>query len=207
MGSVWQNLILGISLAVPIGPASITIIKGGLRGGFSAAFRVALGVVSADVTYILVAYFGLAGFITIPLVKALILFSGMLILGYLGYQTVRDALSGKEIAISANPVRKNLFFEGYLVNISNPIAIVWWLGVIGSVLATSGSLSGSLRPLLYPLTIVAGILIWHTGLSILSHISKKFFQSAVLKYISLASGVVLFAFAIRFGYNAMQVFM
>ncbi len=203
MNIILQNILLGLSIAAPIGPASIAILKSGFRGGFVPAITVALGVVSADVTYVVVAYFGLARFITIPTVKTLILFFGMLVLAYLGFLTIKDASKTKDVEAVEPRAQKNLYFQGYAVNISNPMAVVWWLGVIGSVLATSTQASSNLVTLLYTLTIVVGILIWHTGLSIVSHFSKRVFSSSVIKYISIFSGLVLFGFALRFGYNAL----
>ena len=207
MDHLLQNILLGISLAAPLGPASVAILKSGIRGGFTAAFQVAIGVVSADLTYIFVAYFGLSGFITIPLVKAVILGFGMLVLGYLGVQTLKEAFKKREISLTPQPVSRNLFVEGYAVNISNPLAVVWWLGVIGSILATSSTGGRNLLTLGYPLTIVVGILIWHTGLSIFSHYSKKLFNSTFLRIISILSGLVLLGFALRFGANALLIYL
>ena len=204
MNTILQNILLGLSIAAPIGPASIAILKSGFRGGFVPAITVALGVVSADITYVVVAYFGLARFITIPIVKTLILFFGMLVLAYLGYLTIKDASKPKDVQASIPRTHKNLYFQGFAVNISNPMAVVWWLGVIGSVLASSTHASNSFVTLLYTLTIVVGIFIWHTGLSIVSHFSKRVFSSSLIKYISIFSGVVLFGFALRFGYNALM---
>jgi threonine/homoserine/homoserine lactone efflux protein len=200
---ILQNILLGLSIAAPIGPASIAILKSGFQGGFGSAIKVALGVVSADVTYVVVAYFGLARLITIPIVETLILFFGMLVLAYLGFVTIREAATPKAVDAGPPKVAKNLFFQGYAVNISNPMAVVWWLGVIGSILATSTQATNSLVTLLYTLAIVVGIFIWHTGLSIVSHFSQRVFSSTVVKYISIISGLVLFGFALRFGYNAL----
>jgi threonine/homoserine/homoserine lactone efflux protein len=199
---IFQNILLGLSIAAPIGPASIAILKSGFRGGFRAAIKVALGVVSADVTYVLVAYFGLARLITIPAVKTAILFFGMLVLAYLGYQTMKDAAKNVDVEVNSLLSKKNLFLQGYAVNISNPMAVVWWLGVIGSILATTAQDGSSLVTLAYTLTIVLGIFIWHTGLSLVSHFGQRTFSSKVVKTISIISGLVLIGFALRFGYNA-----
>jgi L-lysine exporter family protein LysE/ArgO len=199
---ILQNILLGLSIAAPIGPASIAILKSGFQGGFWSAIRVALGVVSADVTYVLVAYFGLARLITNPAIKTMILFFGMLVLAYLGYRTIREAARPVEVGGSNQGKKKNLFLQGYAVNISNPMAVVWWLGVIGSILATTAQGTTNLLTLPYTLTIVLGIFIWHTGLSFLSHFGQRTFSSKVIKTISVFSGLVLFGFSLRFGYNA-----
>lgn len=207
MPPILQNILLGITLAAPLGPATLTIIKTGIRGGFLAAILTALGVVAADTTYVLVAYFGLAQVITIPIVKTGILVFGMFVLAYLGYKTIKDAPVKKDVADAGRGESRSFFFQGYAVNISNPVAVVWWLGLIGSILAASDRQSDGLSALFYSLTVVIGILIWHTGLSAASHFSKKFLGSKVLMYISVVSGVVLFGFALRFGYQALLSLM
>jgi threonine/homoserine/homoserine lactone efflux protein len=202
LNTILQNILLGLSIAAPIGPASIAILKSGFQGGFGSAITVALGVVAADVTYVLVAYFGLARFITIPFVKTGILFLGMLVLIYLGYQTIKEASKPIDIQMSAKKTMNNLFLQGFAVNISNPMAVIWWLGVIGSILATTAPGISNLMTLPYTLTIVVGIFIWHTGLSLVSHLSQRSLNSRVVKIISVISGLVLIGFALRFGYNA-----
>jgi len=47
---ILQHVILGITIAAPIGPASMAIIRNGLKDGFIGGFKTALGVVAADTT-------------------------------------------------------------------------------------------------------------------------------------------------------------
>src|SRR5665648_151221 len=91
MTDLLRNILLGISLAAPIGPAGLAVIQAGLRHGFLRAFITGLGVTLADTTYLLLVFFGLSGLIGIPLVKVLIWSLGALVLIYLGVQSIRDA--------------------------------------------------------------------------------------------------------------------
>jgi len=201
MSSILQNIILGISLAAPVGPLSLAIIKTGFNKGFWSAFKVALGVVSADTTYVLLVYFGLSNFVTIPVVKTLLFFFGFIVLSYLGYLSIKEASANMELKKSDEKINKNLFYVGYAINISNLIAIVWWLGVFGSILASNQDTSRALA-LFNSLTIVVGILLWHTGLSLSSHYGRKLLNKKVLRIISVIGGIALLAFALKFGYNA-----
>ena len=81
---------LGITLAAPIGPASVAVIRNGLFGGFLRAFLTGLGVTAADLTYLMVVFFGISEFTKIPLVKGIIWSIGALVLFYLGWQSIRD---------------------------------------------------------------------------------------------------------------------
>ena len=207
MSDILQNIILGISIAAPIGPASIAIINNGIKNGFLIAFKTALGVILADTTYILIVYFGISGFVTIPFVKTLIFTFGCLVLLYLGFQTIKGELREKKENKSESKVVKKItnkspLIQGYAVNISNPIAVVYWLGMFGSTLAGSTQNQDKGTALIYSLFIVVGILIWHTGLCLISSFGVRFLNKKVLKIIAIISGIILIFFGLRFGYNA-----
>jgi len=200
MNLILQNIILGISLAAPIGPATTAIIKNGLRHGFLSAFKVALGVIAADTTFIFLVYFGLAYFITLPFIKISLWILGAIVLFYLGYLGIKEAFT--KITIEQQELKgKNLFLMGYLINISNPLSIVWWLGVFGSIYATSNEKASHTQALLYSLTIIVGILLWHTFLALATHYGNKIINKNFLKYVSFGGGLIMIGFACHFVYN------
>jgi L-lysine exporter family protein LysE/ArgO len=95
MSDIFRNILLGVTLAAPIGPAGVAVIQNGLRGGFPRAFLTGIGVTMADTTYLLVVFFGLASFIGYPAVKISIWALGAALLFYLGVQSIRE--SGRKI--------------------------------------------------------------------------------------------------------------
>ncbi len=212
MVEIFQNVLLGIMLAAPIGPAGVAVIQSGLRWGFRVAFLTGLGITSADLTYMLIVYFGLASFIGIPLVKIMIWFMGALVLFYLGYKSVQ--LGGKNLDFNGGMAQdqRKPFLVGYLVNISNPIAVVFWLGIFGSLI-TAPSVSPGQEPasgipdLLRGLSILAGILAWHTSMSILTNWGKRYVNEKSARIISIVAGLVLFGFGIRFAYLAIRALL
>jgi L-lysine exporter family protein LysE/ArgO len=204
MPIVLRNILLGISLAAPIGPAGVAVIQGGLRGGFWRAFATGLGVTLADTTYLLLVFFGLASFISIPAVKVLVWLFGAGVLIYLGVASILSARRGVDIpavpALEGKALpERNPFLTGYLVNISNPLAIVFWVGIYGSLLGTSMGGESRLQALLLSASILVGILIWHTTASVLSHWGRRFLNAGWIKGISIAAGVILILFGVRFG--------
>lgn len=209
MEEILRNLLLGIMLAAPIGPAGVAVIQSGLRWGFQVAFLTGLGITSADLTYMLIVYFGLASFIGIPIVKILIWFMGAVVLFYLGYKSI--LLGGKNLDFEGGMVkeRRQPFLVGYLVNISNPIAVVFWLGIFGSLItAPPGSTSGEIGPgipdLLRGLSILVGILAWHTSMSVLTNWGKRFVNEKSARIISIVAGIALLGFGFRFAFLAVR---
>jgi L-lysine exporter family protein LysE/ArgO len=206
-----RSMLLGITLAIPIGPASLAVIQTGLRAGFLRAWLTGIGVTLADTTYLLVVYFGLSGFMGIPVVKVIVWLLGALVLFYLGWQSLR-ALRGNEKMLNltdesslnspAQSKGRNPLLVGYLVNISNPIAVVFWAGIYGSLIGAAVAAGGDKTDaLLSGAAILAGILTWHTTTSILSHWGKRLLNDKIARYISALAGVGLILFGLRFAWN------
>jgi len=202
MNDLLRNILLGISLAAPIRPAGLAVIQNGLRGGFLRAFLTGLGVTLADTTYLLLVYFGLSGFISLPWVKILIWSMGALVLIYLGFNSLRGAFRRVDLDKNILPVARNPLLAGYLVNISNPIAVVWWLGVFGSLLGTADQDVSRASALLGSATILVGILLWHTTVSLMTHWGKRILNEKMVQVISGIAGFVLILFGLRFAWYA-----
>jgi len=204
MNDILHNILLGISIAAPIGPSSLAVIQNGLRRGFLRAFLTGLGVTMADATILLVIFFGLSGFVHLPLFKILIWTLGTFVLLYLGTQSIREALGKIDLETTRVSTTGNPLWVGYLVNISNPIAIVWWAGIFGSLLGASAGNVAKLDALLNSATILVGILCWHTTTSILTHWGKRFLNERTARYILVIAGLALTLFGMRFAYNAIN---
>ena len=200
MDNLIRNMLLGISLAAPIGPSGVAVIQNGLRRGFLRAFITGVGVTMADATYLLLVYFGLSSFISMPMIKILIWTLGALVLLYLGIQSLREAVKGMDLDRTMVPTNRNPLLVGYLVNISNPIAIVWWLGVFGSLLGTAVDGATKTSALLSSSTILIGILLWHSTMSLLTHWGRRILNAKTAKYITGIAGFALVLFGLRFAY-------
>lgn len=203
---IWlRNLLLGISLAAPLGPAGVAVIRNGLQRGFLAGFLTGIGVTLADTTYLLVVFLGLSSFLEGPAVRTVSLAVGALVLLYLGIQSIR--LAGARIEtepIAAASVRHPLL-AGYLVNISNPLAVVWWLGIFGALLGSRSGSGSRLAALGSSTGILVGILAWHSFMASLTHWGKRVLSRKVSQYVSAAAGIALILFGMWFLYSATLV--
>ena len=200
--TVLRNIILGVSLAAPIGPASVAVIQNGLRHGFARAFLTGVGVTMADATFLLVVFFGLSYFLEHTIVKVAILCFGAVVLVYFGFRSIRSArgtfdLEGEYVATARNPL-----LVGYLVNASNPISVVWWSGVFGSLLSETIGSTSRLLALAHSSTILVGILLWHASMSVLTHWGRRFVHERAASFVSFFAGLALVLFGLRFGTNA-----
>jgi threonine/homoserine/homoserine lactone efflux protein len=205
--NIIQNILLGISLAAPIGPVNIEVIKRGLSNGFFPAFTLSLGAASADTTYLILIYLGLSKFIHIPLVKSIIWIFGGVVLMYLGFLSIKEFCQKINLKSSAPKLNKNSYLAGYMITISNPMTIIWWLGVFGSILGTTVNSSLKLVALLSSLTIIVGVVVWFFILSVLLHWGKRFINETSLRRVSLIAGLILMGFGLYFEYSAISLFL
>lgn len=207
MASVWFSyVLLGLSLSAPVGPISIAQIKAGLKNGFWNAWFLGLGAMSTDVIFMLLIYYGAVSFLTTPLAKLILWIAGFVLLLYLGYESIREARS--TVQITDSDAKKehvgSSFLSGFLLALSNPLNIVFWIGIYGSVMASTIDVIGKQDTLLYSSAIIVGICIWDIFVAIVTHVSRKAITPHLMKHVSIAAGIVFIGFGIYFGYSAVQ---
>lgn len=199
MNTVIQGIILGLSIAAPIGPTNIEIIRRGLKHGWKSAASFYLGVIVALVIYLLFAVFGLSVLTQSKVFNIIILFFGVLVLFFLSYNSIKDFFAKKELSLSGEVDSKKNFVPGIILTISNPAVLLFWTGIMGASLA-SGS-SSLLNGLMLSFGILVGVVIFALILIPIIHGGRKFIAQKNFKYVSLASGLILLYFAIKFGYK------
>ena len=114
------------------GPVWVALIARAMAGGFNAAWPLALGVVVGDVLWPLLAIFGVSliasvygGFLDILRYGAAVIFIGM---GYLLIRNAKAAL-GEDSRLT-RPGMWAGFLAGLLVILSNPKAILFYMGIL-----------------------------------------------------------------------------
>ncbi|MCM2531207.1 LysE family translocator [Neobacillus pocheonensis] len=195
-------ILLGLSLAAPIGPINAAQIDRGIRNGFMHAWLIGVGAVVADGVYMLVVYIGIVQFLENSFMKTFLWFFGCFVLIYTGVETLLNANKlNLENSRSREPLIKS-FFSGFFMSISNPLTILFWLGIYGSVLAKTVASYESSQLILYSSAIFMGLLIWDITMAGIASNFRKFLTSQLLVGISLLSGVSLIGFGIYFGFQA-----
>ncbi|OGP68892.1 MAG: hypothetical protein A2W27_06990 [Deltaproteobacteria bacterium RBG_16_44_11] len=197
-----QNILLGLTLAAPIGPVNLEIIKRGLRSGVRQAFLTGAGAMSADTTYLTLIFFGLASFLNMPFIKIILGIAGSIILIYLGAVSAKEYF--RKFAADKNPPRrlfKNSFVTGYVLAIASPMTIVWWTGVFGALLASQTRTSTNLAAFFSCLSILLGCFLWVLFLSCALYWGKKIINEKITRLISFVAGIFLIGFGIYFLYR------
>jgi threonine/homoserine/homoserine lactone efflux protein len=130
---------LGFLLSFMIGPVFFVLLETSVVKGFRAAMVFDLGVIVADVIFILIAYFSSYRLIeTIKDDPALFIFGGLVLLSY-GIITFLKHKKGSKNIDPENPdelAKTNyvsLFFKGFFLNFINVGVLGFWLMVLLSI--------------------------------------------------------------------------
>lgn len=204
MSILASYFLLGLSLAAPIGPINAAQIDRGIKFGFFHAWILGVGAILADAIYMLIVYIGVVQFIDTPFMKSFLWSFGAFILIYTGIEGLTGA--GK-LELKENRKPEPLwqaFLYGFFMSLSNPLTILFWLGIYGAVLAKTASTVGNSELVLYSCAIFIGLITWDIWMAAISSSFRRFLHIGILKFISIISGVSLIGFGVYFGYQAIQ---
>jgi L-lysine exporter family protein LysE/ArgO len=205
VGVFLSYILLGLSLAAPIGPINAAQLDRGLRSGFLHAWLIGLGSTLADILYMCAVYFGMVHFINIPFVKAFLWTFGFFVLVYTGIESVVGAIRLDNKSRQSHDSYYKTFMSGFFMALSNPISILFWLGIYGSIFAKIASTPSSYHLMLYSCAIIIGLLIWDIVMAAVCSSFRKILTTRVLKTISVLSGLSLVGFGIYFGIQAIDL--
>lgn len=127
---------LGFLLAFLIGPVFFVLLETAAIKGFRAALAVDLGVILADVVFILIAYFSTNKLLEkIKDDPALFIFGGVLLLTYGVISFVKERKNYNKVRdTSVEIINKHnyfmLFIKGFLLNFINIGVLGFWLSII-----------------------------------------------------------------------------
>ncbi|MDW7615555.1 LysE family transporter [Peribacillus simplex] len=205
MGAFFSYVLLGLSLAAPIGPINAAQLDKGIKKGFWHAWIFGWGAILADVVFIALVFFGVVHFLDNFFMKTFLWLFGFFVLTYTGIESL---LSAGKIEVNVRKAKDSLFssfLSGFIMSLSNPLSILFWLGIYGSILANSASKYDMNHLLLYSSGILIGLLAWDFTMAIIASTFRRFLSKSILMSISIISGISLIGIGIYFAIQAAKV--
>ncbi|WP_313893025.1 LysE family transporter [Psychrobacillus sp.] len=203
MNSMLTYFFLGVSLAAPIGPVKATLLNTGIKNGFFHAWFFALGAIVTDILYMLTVYFGVAQFIDSPFMKTFLWSFGFFVLMYTG---IENLLTLRHIEMDTKFRKiirlRHSLLSGFLIALLNPLTILFWLGIYGSILVGGAGTTSSYQIILYSVAILLGISLVDFIMAVVSSGSRKLLSPSFLTFISIISSLSMIGFGIYFGIQA-----
>jgi Putative threonine efflux protein len=194
-----KGLVLGFSIAAPIGPIGVLCIRRTLAGGMTSGLITGLGTATADALYGLVAAFGLTAVAVLFIDHQFILrLGGGLFLCYLGATAFR-APPAQAAAGGRSGTLWRDYASAFVLTITNPLTILSFAAVFVGL--GIGADPGFTAAGVTVLGIFAGSLLWWLLLSGVASLIRAKLDYTRLKWINRLSGLVVVAFGLACLYS------
>ena len=193
---------LGIAFSAPPGVVTAMAIQRGLAHGFGAALSVELGSLIGDAVWALIALTGAAHLTQSPILRAAMATGGAALLLWLAWGALRSA-AGKPPPQSTGPVISGGFATGAVISLSNPFAVVFWLGVGGSIVGGGDAAARPAHYVAFFSGFMAAAVLWCFFLSALVTWGRRFVTPGFFRWVSLGCGAALSYFAARLLWTAL----
>lgn len=190
-----RGLIIGFSIAAPVGPIGVLCIRRTLTEGRLAGFLSGMGAATGDMLYGAVAAFGLKAVqdLLVGQSNSLRIVGGIFLL-YLGVRT----FFRKPVETSSDDRLSGLFgayLTTFLLTITNPLTILSFIIIFAGL--RLGEPGGSyLSATMMVIGVFLGSASWWLTLSTGVNLVRKKFTTVSLIWINRLAGVVIFTFGI-----------
>jgi threonine/homoserine/homoserine lactone efflux protein len=193
-----KGLIVGLSIAAPVGPIGILCIRRTLANGRAAGFVSGLGAATADAMYGAAAGFGLTAIagVLVGGQQWLRLVGGLFLL-YLGIRTWRTAGQGGTLSIASEISRGLLgaYASTLALTLTNPMTILSFAAIFAGLGVAAGARYAS------AIAIVAGVFcgsaLWWLTLSTVVGALRHHLSTSGVRWVNRVSGAIIAGFGVQ----------
>jgi threonine/homoserine/homoserine lactone efflux protein len=193
MALFWlKGLVLGFSIAAPVGPIGLLCIRRTLTRGRLAGLLSGLGAASADALYGALAVIGIAGIH--QWINSLQVWLGLLggcFLVWMGWHILRSPLQDKAAGSAGEQNLVMIYLSTFLLTLSNPMTILAFMAVFsgaGVVEKEGGAI--------LVLGVFCGSTLWWLLLSQVAHFLGRSLKAGWLKWVNILAGLAILAFGL-----------
>jgi threonine/homoserine/homoserine lactone efflux protein len=190
-----QGVLVGFSIAAPVGPIGVLCIRRTLAEGRSAGFVSGLGAATADAIYGAIAGFGLtfvSGFLVDQ--ETWIRLIGGLFLCYLGVRAFL-AKPAEQVESAQGSGLVSAYGSTFLLTLTNPMTVLSFAAIFAGLGALEAR-RDYLEATVLVLGIFVGSVLWWFALSGIAGLFRERFDVGALRWVNRISGVVVAGFGV-----------
>ncbi len=196
ISAIGQGMLFGLALCFSIGPAFFGLIQVSLRHGYKAGMEMALGIFISDLIYLLLAYFGISGWLMDEAYAVPVgITGGVLLIGYGVVQILKKAVvqnvESDMPAERTGPTLGAMALKGFLMNLFNPFVIFLWIGAIG--LASNKLDHDAGKIIAFFIATLATVLGTDILKAFAAHKIKGYLNENVIHKVNIIAGIILVA--------------
>lgn len=197
---IFQGILIGVTIAAPVGPIGILCIRRTLAKGRLAGFSSGFGAATADALYGAIAAFGLT-FISVFLINQSLWLrlGGGSFLIYLGIKTFLSVPS-KETGLNPSSSNGDSLLSYYgstlFLTLTNPITIISFAAIFAGFGIVNNQSNDNLAASSMVLGIFLGSSIWWLSLSVLTGFFRRMVNHNTMIWINRVSGTIIVSFGL-----------
>lgn len=163
-------------LAVVPGPGVVACVSKSMTSGLRQAVFVIIGIIVADLFFLLMAIFGLAAVAEIlGSFFVIVRYLGGLYLIYLGFKFFAGKINGRDLKARKTVSHKSSFLEGFFLTLGNPKPIVFYLSFLPTIIDLKNLNEGDvLVAMITVISVLSSVLITY---SFAAHQVRRIFQT------------------------------
>jgi threonine/homoserine/homoserine lactone efflux protein len=191
-----RGAVLGFSIAAPVGPIGVLVIRHSITHGRTAGLMTGLGAASADALY------GLVGGLGVTAISSLLVrHGGMLRMGgavFLLWLGIRTLLAEPAAMAAGRDAvgRARTFLTGLVLTISNPMTIVSFAAMFAGLGAGTAAGSGAAPVAWLAAGVFTGSAAWWLMLSGGASLLRSRMTPARLRWVNRGSGALIIGLAV-----------
>src|SRR5262245_3638107 len=188
-----QSLVIGLSIAAPVGPIGLLTIQRTLQSGQAVGLATGLGAAVADAAYGAVGAYGVSAMINaLTAARVPLAVGGGLFLLWMAWSILRTPVAQQAAQASGGSDLLRCFAGTFVLTLSNPATILSFIAVFG-VMAGRAKVTS-------PAVMIAGVLIgsalWWLFLSAAVGRLRERFDAHWRRRVNVVSALVLAGFAL-----------
>lgn len=190
-----RGIILGISIAAPVGPMSILCMRRILAQGRGAGFATGLGISCADGVYAIIGGFGLTA--ASSLLNSYAFWLRLIGGGFLCYLGIKIFLASPAKEAAAGLTRGayfRLYISAFLLTLTNPATIFSFAAILAGIGLGTGADYGATT--LVVVGIFSGSVLWMLTLTMGVSLFRNYLTPKILKWINRISGLIILSFGL-----------
>lgn len=198
-----KGMMIGLLIAVPLGPIGILCIRRTLVSGMGSGLASGLGAALADSLYGVIAAFGLAAVAAFFNKYTVILrLLGGAFLFLLGLKAIMHGGKGAEEVTDVRHESRGLgglvsdFFSTFFLTLSNPVTIIVFMAIFAGMDFVADLEADRALPFMLVTGVFAGSFVWWFILSFGIGKLRHKLDGKVMRLLNLVSGAVLVGFAL-----------
>lgn len=141
MNPFLEGIILGMTLAVLLGPALFVLLQTSITHGFKSGMQLAIGIFFSDITLVFLCFIGALQIISTDSNRLLFgMIAGSILIGYGVFNFIRHTkINGNSTKGYGGKKRWFTYIiKGYFLNVANPYVWLFWMSVTVGVTSDYG---------------------------------------------------------------------